>query len=477
MNTELHIKEMLNDFKELFGVCPSTVNRLAGAGGDRVYYRLQASDADKEFGCLGVVGTSVVENRAFVELADVFAENGVNVPKVLRVGKSGFTYLVEDLGDESLFSILKTDRVDNLLESTVRELARLQTLDEDCWKDLVMEKPFSRRQAMWDLNYFKYEYVKPSGIEFNEDLLEDDFVEFADLLQNQRSDCYGFMYRDCQSRNVMIFGNQPYWIDFQAGRKGPCVYDIVSFLWQAKANFSMQKRSELLDVYTSEFAKYRGAEAAIALRDSVGVFALFRTLQVLGAYGFRGLIQKRAHFIESIPGAIANLRQLLDDGMVSNFPELEKLCGKICDDCRFKMETFDALTVELFSFSYKKGYPDDYSGNGGGFMFDCRGMHNPGRYDQYKMLTGRDTPVIEFLEERGEVQKFTERAFGIVEDVIKRYLQRGFKKLQIGFGCTGGQHRSVYCADALAKMIRSEFPMCRIVLTHREQGIKEVYMP
>lgn len=263
-------------------------------------------------------------------------------------------------------------------------------------------------------------------------------------------------------------------IDFQGGRKGPVLYDAISFLWQVKAAFTKDEKNILLGKYASFLSKERNIDPSVVL-DNVGVFVLFRTLQVLGAYGFRGLVEKRSHFIESLPGAICNLGELVSDGVVDAYPELKSVAEKALNSRFYENEKPDKLTVKVFSFSYKKGYPEDLSGNGGGFMFDCRGMHNPGRYEEYKSLTGLDREVKLFLEERGEVQTFVENALRMVTPSICRYHERGFKNLQIGFGCTGGRHRSVYCAQSVAEKIASNFPKVKVELIHREQGFYKTY--
>lgn len=271
----------------------------------------------------------------------------------------------------------------------------------------------------------------------------------------------------------MVYESKPYFIDFQGGRPGPVIYDAISFLWQAKAGFSDDFRQEMLEHYFEELSRLTSCRRnEQEEHQSVNRFALFRTLQVLGAYGLRGLVERKAHFIESIPAALENLKILIENGAVDRYPELKRVCSCVCTDKRFAKKTEDGLRVTVFSFSYKKGYPADFTGNGGGFMFDCRGMHNPGRYAEYKSLTGRDKPVIDFLEERGEVQQFVENAVGMVSPSIETYLRRGFSNLQIGFGCTGGQHRSVYCAERTAQVIAEKFPSAHIVLIHREQGLE-----
>lgn len=461
------------------GERPVNIEKLAGAGSTRRYYRLHGADGTT---AVGVAGDDRRENRAFVALSAALGRCGVAVPQVYAVSEDGNYYLQQDLGNESMFDIIKkegegSERVRGLVAQAMKSLARLQTLPEDEYHDALGFKPLSVRQIAWDLNYFKYEYLKPAGVEFDEDALEDDFEAFADSLLSVDEDMWGFMYRDCQSRNVMIVDETPYWIDFQGARRGLCLYDAVSFLWQAKAGFSDGFRQEMLDIYLKEyFANIgKGSPDTDLLKEITAHVVLFRTLQVLGAYGFRGLVEKKAHFIESIPGALNNLKQVLSLPVLKIGAELRRVCELLCEDTRFKKRESLGLRIQVFSFSYKKGYPADYSGNGGGFMFDCRGMHNPGRYDEYKPLTGLDAPVREFLEDRGEVQKFTASAMELVSPSVETYLRRGFDSLQIGFGCTGGRHRSVYCADTVGRALAAKYPDAEVVVTHREQGIKKVY--
>lgn len=472
----MDIQQLKLLFADRFGSYPTEIRRLPGAGGGRIYYRI--TDYQKKT-FIGVVADDTDESRAFISLSESFLREGVDVPEVYAYSDDYKYYLEEDLGDSSLFSLLHTDEGFRLASQCMEQLPRLQTVPESEWADKVAFSPFSKRQVMWDLNYFKYEYLKPSGLPFDENLLEDDFEKLSEDVMCASEGQEGFMMRDCQSRNVMVKGGDIYWIDFQGGRKGPAVYDAVSFLWQAKAGFSEAARRELLDIYLDSYTSIRNVERE-KLDKSVGIFSLFRTLQVLGAYGFRGLVEKKAHFIESIPGGLRNLAGLLEKGLLSGYSQLEKVCKELIRDSRFVTSESDAsadgkdrcLTVDVFSFSYKKGYPDDFTGNGGGFMFDCRGMHNPGRYPEYKSLTGEDREVIEFLEEKGEVFEFVSKAVGIVSPSVARYIDRGFSHLQIGFGCTGGQHRSVYCANATARLLAQKYPGVKIYVHHREQGKK-----
>ncbi len=466
------IKILSELFKSRFGVEPSVVNPLASAGGDRRYFRLVVP----EIGLIviGTAGDCAADCRSFIALDSVFLSQGVPVPEIYAVSDAGMHYLQQDLGDVSLFSLLgKEEECRPAVRLALKNLVRMQLVPRELWERSTEYRPFCRRQVLWDLNYFKYEFLKPSGVQFDEELLEDDFDRMAEDLVGVDSSFQGFMMRDCQSRNVMMCGGHPYFIDFQGGRTGPSVYDAVSFLWQAKAGFSDGFRMEMFRYYAEEYGARAGCDSSIMM-NSLPLFVFFRTLQVLGAYGFRGLVQRRAHFLESISPALRNLASAVDAEAVSRYPELRRVCRELAADTRFDPPSKDSgLTVTVFSFSYKLGYPEDYSGNGGGFMFDCRGMHNPGRYEQYKALTGLDAPVMEFLQERGEADKFVAKSMEMVATSVECYLRRGFSSLQIGFGCTGGRHRSVYCAEAVAGEIKRKYPDTRVVVVHREQGIRK----
>lgn len=455
-----------------FGRLPISSTPLSGGGGDRQYFRLSFSDGES---VVGAIADNLRDSRSFVSLSAIFRAHGVPVPEVYAFSENFDCYLQQDLGDVSLFSTLSYEGTADSVADALKALVTLQTVPESEWESAVSYKPFSCRQVLWDLNYFKYEFLKNVLTDFDEDKLEDDFELLSHRLVSRGPEFYGFMMRDCQSRNVML-APTPYFIDFQGGRRGPCIYDAVSFLWQAKAAFPKVFRDEMLRLYVDGFcrAKGLGGNSGAEMLSSSAEFILFRTLQVLGAYGFRGLVQKRAHFLGSIPGALRNLEELLSEGIVDAYPELKEVCCQLVASTRFAPQPDGGLRVKVFSFSYKRGYPEDFSGNGGGFMFDCRGMHNPGRYDEYKQLTGRDKPVIDFLKAKGEADIFAARAFEMVSPSVKRYLKRGFNSLQIGFGCTGGRHRSVYCAERVARMLCDSFPDAKIELIHREQGIREV---
>ena len=296
-----------------------------------------------------------------------------------------------------------------------------------------------------------------------------------------------FLYRDFQSRNVMIKDGKPYFIDFQGGRKGPTQYDVASFLWQAKANIPASLREELIDAYLDELEKIEISthHSPITNRDSwkesLKHFVLLRTLQVLGAYGYRGYFERKPHFLESIPNALINLEEIFTQN-----PELQQeyptlfLLSKYLPRTTVERRSTDgqsqcqALVVTIYSFSFKRGIPADESGNGGGYVFDCRSTHNPGKYDEYKALTGLDQPVIDFLEKDGEILTFLNSVYALVDHHVERFLERGFDHLQVAFGCTGGQHRSVYCAEHLALHLKEKYNI-HIHLIHRERDITKTF--
>ena len=440
------------------------IKKLKGGGSSREYYRI--TDQDKS--TILVVGNDLKENQCFFSLNEILNKNNIRVPEILKISENGKQYQLEDLGDISLFDILKEGQKMTLARKALSDLIQLQTLPEETWIDKVGFKPFSERLIKWDLNYFKYDFLKPAGILFDEEALEDDFEKLITAL-TQVDSPKGLMYRDFQSRNIMIKDGELWYIDFQGARKGPMVYDAVSFIWQAKAPFSYEEREELGDFYLAKLTEMGVRKEKI--EKEMHAMQVFRTLQVLGAYGFRGLIEKKSHFMESIPFAIKNLGYLSEKGRLDSYPEIKILSKRLQDsdiNQSFKTEKGN-LVLKVFSFSYKKGYPDDKTGNGGGFMFDCRAIQNPGRYEEYKNLTGKDNEVIKFLDNIPEAGEFIDKAICLVVPSIDCYIKRGFTSLQVGFGCTGGQHRSVYCAENFTKSIKKLYPDLSIELRHLEQ--------
>ncbi len=464
-------------YTQYCSVAPDSVVELPSSGSNRRYFRLSGQQGT----LIGVIGTNELENEAFLSFDKHFFEQGLPVPKVVAVADDRMAYLQEDLGDTLLFNAIEKGRLTHVFSPEERELIvktirRLPDFQFAGAEGLDFSKcfpvpSFDRRSIMWDLNYFKYCFLKATGLEFEEGRLEDDFNRLADVLM-QSATTPTFMYRDFQSRNVMIKDGEPWFIDFQGGRRGPCYYDVASFLWQAKANFTDSFRLELIDEYIDALQKYQKVDSAQFLL-TLRHFVLFRVMQVLGAYGFRGYFEKKPHFMQSVPFAIANLRTLLEKPF-EEYPYLTELLRNLVNMKQFTTDQQNRqLTVRVMSFAYKKGIPNDPSGNGGGYVFDCRAVNNPGKYERYKPFTGLDRQVIEFLEEDGEILTFLEHCYALVDATVKRYVERGFTNLMVSFGCTGGQHRSVYSAQHMAEHINRKFNV-KVELVHREQNIEQL---
>ena len=507
------MQQLIELYKKWQGAQPATIEKLPGAGSNRDYYRLTDADGLSVIGC---IGTSRDENHAFVYLAQHFTMRQLPVPKVLAVSDDELRYLQTDLGSVSLFDAVRGGREaggrytlqeQKLLKRTIRELPNIQIrgargLD---FSNCYPQPAFDSDSVLFDLNYFKYCFLKATELDFHELKLEADFRLLAkDLTAAGDTQC--FLYRDFQARNVMIDAKgNPSFIDFQGGRRGPYYYDVASFLWQASAKYPHKLRRELVYEYYHALKQYTEVPTPHVFVARLSLFVLFRILQVLGAYGFRGYFERKQHFIDSIPPAIQNLRELLD-ATDFPYPYLSALLRQLTEMPRFQQITstakradgykttdynpykphpqdgpatfskYDAqgpLVVKVFSFSYGKGIPEDESGNGGGYVFDCRSTHNPGRYEPYKKLTGLDEPVIRFLEDDGEILTFLDSVYKLADAHVRRYIQRGFTSLMFCFGCTGGQHRSVYSAQHLAEHIHQKFGI-EVHVCHREQHISQV---
>lgn len=472
------MKELYNLFAEVVGQEPDEAVALSGAGSNRRYVRLIGSGRT----LIGSVGTDARENDAFITLAAHFHEKGINVPEVFAVSSDHMKYIQEDLGDELLADkiaaahksggIEKGSTLEDLLCRVMAMLPEIQFkgargLD---FSICYPQPSFDRRMVMFDLNYFKYCFLKPSGVEFDEVMLQDDFEKFADDLLKEESGT--FMYRDFNARNVMVKDGEPWFIDFQGGRRGPVYYDVASFVWQARARYPQWLKEKMVESYLGALVAYMDVDRA-EFDGKLRLFRLLRSLQVLGAYGFRGLVENKAQFITSIPQAISDLGNLLAELPCDAYPYMHEVLLEMTSLPRFAVqEDPGCLEVKICSFSFKKGIPQDISGNGGGYVFDCRSIHNPGRYEPYKKLTGRDEPVIRFLEDDGEILTFLDHVYGIVDPHVETYSRRGFTSLMVSFGCTGGQHRSVYCAEHLARHLAEKYPEIRVKLCHREQGVR-----
>lgn len=461
-----------------------TIERLPAAGSNRRYFRIFPKNQLPAPSLIGVIGESIPENKAFISIAKTFAKNGIPVPKVIAHSSDCKCYIQEDLGNTSLFDAIANGRKcgefsiqeKELLKKTIYMLPIIQHIGATGLDFNVCHpiKEFDNTSIFFDLNYFKYCYLKGTGVEFDEVLLESDFHKLAETLLRYNGET--FMYRDFQSRNIMLVDSEPYFIDFQGGRKGPLYYDVASFLWQAKANIPDELRDELIEHYLDSLRQFTPIKKGDFIR-VLRHFVLFRLLQVLGAYGFRGNFERKEHFLQSIPAAISSLEKLLDEDPFDEYPYLVETLRNMISDYWQKRYTHPdgkTLFVRIFSFSFKKGIPEDVSGNGGGYVFDCRSLPNPGREVKYKKSTGMDQDVIEFFgEHKLEMGLFLENIYTLAETHIQNYIERGFTDLQFSFGCTGGQHRSVFCAEQLALHLQNRFPI-KIELVHREQGVKRV---
>jgi len=455
-------------------VPPQHVAQLAGEGSSRKYYRL--TDAGGR-SVIGTIGDDIAENEAYFAFSRHFEQVSLPVPSLLGVSDDRMVYLQEDLGDISLYNIVKTNGVDsttvkNLLRQSLDMLARFhaegtrQAPFERCYPRPKMDE----RSVTWDLNYFKYCFLKPVGVRMDEERLENVFDVIRELIVAGDGKAV-LLLRDFQSRNVMVKSGKTYAIDFQGARIGNGLYDVASFLWQARIGLPDVDKWQYAAEYI-ESARDLGLNYGVDWVGELRIMALFRMLQVLGCYGYRGLYEKKAQFVTSISPALRSALLLLEEIDDERFAYLNQLLEAVSAYARFQTSQSKRLTVRVTSFSYKKGIPEDYSGNGGGFVFDCRALNNPGRYAEYKQLTGLDRPVIDFLEHDGGILKFLDHCYELVDVSVARYIERGFTDLNVSFGCTGGQHRSVYSAQRMAEHIARKFD-CNVKLAHREQGIYE----
>ena len=459
---------------------PLDIKAIAESGSSRKYYRISTANGS----VMGAYNANVEENEAFFYLTEHFGAIGLQVPQLLAIDAKRECYLQSDLGDESLFGDISRDlasggycsRTKQLLRQSLEQLVRFQ-MEGDRGLDYGKVYPvpcFDKPAVMDDLDYFKYYFVKPHAeIVFNENRLKAEFNRFANFIGQAGNQ--GFMYRDFQSRNIMVKHEKPCFIDYQGGRKGPLQYDVVSLLYQVKAQMPPTLRNEMLDYYKTVLSAYVNLES-IGFDRYYPSFVYLRLMQVLGAYGFRGLIQKKAHFIESIPFALKELKVWNKSYTLTEYPELQSVISQLVDlsPLTSHLSPFNSqLTVTVNSFSYRKGYPDDFSGNGGGFVFDCRALPNPGREPAFRTKTGRDWEVAEYLEAKPQTHVFLEHVKAIVGQSIDNYMERHFSNLMVSFGCTGGQHRSVFFAQSIADWIKKTYPNVLVRINHIEQHIHE----
>jgi aminoglycoside/choline kinase family phosphotransferase len=451
-----------NLFEQHFHAPPARIQPLQGelGGSGRKIIRL----ANDESTAIGILYGVREENAAFLAFSRHFRRHGLPVPEIYGEDLDHGAYLEEDLGDTSLFEFLSKNRNgDNIspevIEAYRQVVAVLPRFQVEAGRDLDYSAcypcaNFDRQSIAWDLNYFKYYFLRLAGIPFSEQALEDDFSRLTEFLLSAPRDY--FLYRDFQSRNIMLRNGQPFFVDYQGGRKGALQYDIASLLFDAKADLPPDVRQQLLDHYLDSLSRFIDLDREGFLRYYYA-YVYVRIMQALGAYGFRGFFERRAHFLQSVPYALKNIRWLLHNvrlpiplpalmdafkGMLAS----EKLQGLASEA--------DNLVVRIFSFSFHKELPKDETGNGGGFVFDGRSLPNPGREERFKSLTGKDAQVIDYLNQQESVHQYLAGVLSLVDASISSYQQRGFKSLMVSFGCTGGQHRSVFLAEQLAKRLR-----------------------
>ncbi|HEY4819053.1 MAG TPA: RNase adapter RapZ [Candidatus Acidoferrum sp.] len=415
---------------------------------------------------IGVLYGVREENAAFLEFSKHFRRHGLPVPEIYGEDLNHGAYLEEDLGDTTLFEFLSTNRKGEniaaaVLEAYYKVVAVLPRFQVEAGRDLNYEVcypigSFDRQSVAWDLNYFKYYFLRLAGIPFNEQALENDFGRLTDFLLSAPRDY--FLYRDFQSRNIVLRDGEPFFVDYQGGRKGALQYDIASLLFDAKADLPPQIREDLLNHYLQALGQYVKLDREAFLRHYYG-YVYVRIMQALGAYGFRGFYERKAHFLQSVPYALKNLRWLLHH--VELPIELPTLLGAFrsmlaSEKLQGLASEAENLVVRIFSFSFHHALPRDESGNGGGFVFDGRSLPNPGREERFKALTGKDAPVIDYLNQQESVHQFLASVMSLVDASVGSYRERGFKNLMVSFGCTGGQHRSVFLAEQLAKRLRAK---------------------
>ena len=456
-----------------------------GGSGRRI---VRLTGAEKSV--IGILYDVREENVAFLEFSRHFRRHGLPVPEIYADDLSQGAYLEEDFGNTTLFECLSNQRAGGDIAAPAVEAYRkvldfLPRFQVEAGRDLnynvcYPRASFDRQSIAWDLNYFKYYFLRLAGISFNEQSLEDDFEHLTDFLLSADHDY--FMYRDFQSRNIMLRDSQPFFLDYQGGRKGALQYDVASLLYDAKADLPPQLRQQLLDHYLDRLAEFIELDREVFMRHYYA-YVYIRLMQALGAYGFRGFYERKSHFLQSVPYALKNLRWLLHNvSLPVALPTLMDafkgmLGSEKLEGIGFSAETgklsqaavaTENLVVRIFSFSFHRdGAPKDPSGNGGGFIFDGRSLPNPGREERFKSLTGKDAPVIEYLEQQPRIRQFFSTVKSLIDDSIGEYQRRGFKNLMVSFGCTGGQHRSVYLAEQLAKHLRERNGL-EVVVQHRE---------
>lgn len=463
-------------FEEHTGSKPETIEALPVSGSDRRYYRM-SNDAHT---VIGTYNINVAENNTYFYFTDLFRKHSIKVPEIYTMSKDRRAYLQQDLGRTTLFDLLLqegyTDNVRKYYHKSLEQLAKVQWIAgrEADYKQCFAASQFNEKTIMADLLYFKYYFADLQPVAYDKILLISEMEELSKELGRVQPQM--LMFRDFQSRNIILNGEDVYFIDFQGSMQGPPQYDIASLLWQARAQLPAAWREDLFNGYIAALGKLNVPRMdEIHFRRGYAQFVLLRILQVLGAYGYRGLLQHKPHFISSIGPALKNLEMFLSDHpQIPAYPEMRKLLEKLSspemqEHFTPTVKENSKFTVHISSFSYKVGLPKDKGPNGGGYVFDCRGLLNPGRYAAYKYLTGNDEKVCQFLERETHMPEFLDHAYALVSLNVEDYLSRGFDQLSVAFGCTGGQHRSVYAANHLAKYLADRYKINVTVTHHNEK--------
>jgi aminoglycoside/choline kinase family phosphotransferase len=457
-----HQEDLRNLFLTTFNREVRDVVALERSGSNRKYYRMQ----DGDFSAIGAYNEDEKENNAFLTLSRHFFDKNICVPRVYNADLSKNIYLISDLGNQTLYQLLcETRKEDNdfpqsLIETYKQVLDRLLDIQFSVGRDFDFSfcyprAAFDRQSILWDLSYFKYYFLKLARIQFDEQLLETDFHSFADFLLEANNSF--FLYRDFQSRNIMICDDSLYFIDYQGGRKGALQYDVASLLYDGKANIPQDVRELLLDHYIEQLHRKKPEEAA-DFKKYYYAFVFIRIMQAMGTYGFRGFYEQKRHFLQSIPYALKNLKWLLNNVQLPiEIPALWNVYHQLIESKSLQQYNCPTLKISINSFSYKKAIPMDKNGHGGGFVFDCRCLPNPGREEKYKSLTGKDKEIIACLDDKPEVNTFFEHVTALINMAIRNYTDRQFQHLMVSFGCTGGQHRSVYFAERLQKYLHKNY--------------------
>ncbi|HVK48697.1 MAG TPA: RNase adapter RapZ [Pseudobacter sp.] len=472
--------DAIRDLCISMGEAPLDIEVLPQSGSDRRYFRLHLKGGT----CIATHGNNIPENDTFMYFSEHFRERSLPVPAIIGWNEDRTIYLQEDLGDISLLNKLEeeglTDNVYALFKASLHSLAELQVKGHEAldYTRCLTNQEFGKQAIMADLLYFKYYFLDALRKPYDKQKLIDDFEALSNYLTH--TEYKYFMFRDFQSRNILVRENgKVYFIDFQGGMRGAPQYDAASMIWQARANLPDDWKNRLLDDYINSFEQTIGQPVDRGVfKSQYNGYVLIRLLQVLGAYGFRGLFERKAQFLTSIPQALSNLRWFIENQSLGiSVPEFRKVLD-ICVSEEI-MDRFTPLTaneetplkIRVNSFSFRKGLPADESGNGGGFVFDCRGILNPGRQEQFKVMTGRDKEVKDFLEQQTRMPEFLNSVFDVVDITVEDYMKRGFEDLVISFGCTGGQHRSVYAADALTRHLRNKYKL-PVTIQHLVQDAK-----